>query len=87
MRTTLNVDDDVFYAAKAVAKQTRIGLGVVLSDWARRGQQQIFANSNLSITVDPTEQPQIRNGIELLPKRGVMVTSEQVHRLLGDETA
>jgi hypothetical protein len=87
MRTTLNVDDDVFYAAKAVAKQTRISLGVVLSDWARRGQQQIFANSNLSITVDPVEQPQTRNGIELLPKRGVMVTSEQVHRMLGDEAA
>ncbi len=87
MRKTIYIDNDVFYAAKAVAKQTRIGLGVVLSDWARRGQQQIFANSNLSIGVDPLAQPQMRNGIELLPRRGVMVTSEQVHRLLGDETA
>lgn len=32
-------------------------------------------------------QPQIRNGITLLPKRGVMVTSEQVYRLLDEEGA
>ena len=47
MRTTLNVDDGVFYAAKAVAKQTRIGLGVVLSDWALQQLQHLFLNGDV----------------------------------------
>lgn len=86
MRTTVNVEDDVFYAAKAIAKAAHSSVGAVLSDWARRGQHQALAGS-----VAPSEPrgqpPQTRNGIALLPKRGVMVTSEQVYRLLDEDAA
>lgn len=84
MRTTVNVEDDVFYAAKAIAKAAHSSVGAVLSDWARRGQQQALGGSGTPS--EPCEQPpQTRNGITLLPKRGVMVTSEQVYRLLDED--
>ena len=84
MRTTVNVEDDVFFAAKAIAKAAHSSVGAVLSDWARRGQQQALAGSG--VPSESHEQlPQIRNGIALVPKRGVMVTSEQVYRLLDED--
>lgn len=86
MRTTINLEDDVFYAAKAIAKAAHSSVGAVLSDWARRGQQQALGASGLP--PEPSQQsPQTRNGIALLPKRGVMVTSEQVYRLLDEDAA
>lgn len=86
MRTTVNLEDDVFYAAKAIAKAAHSSVGAVLSDWARRGQQQALAE--VGDTAERREQPpQTRNGIALLPRRGVMVTSEQVYRLLDEDIA
>lgn len=37
MRTTINLDDDVLEAARAVARTERRPLGVVISDLVRRG--------------------------------------------------
>ncbi|MFN2568156.1 MAG: antitoxin [Candidatus Dormibacteria bacterium] len=37
MRTTVNLDDDVLRAARAIARVERRGLGGVVSDLARRG--------------------------------------------------
>jgi hypothetical protein len=37
MRTTINVDDDVLDAARAIARSERRALGAVLSDLVRRG--------------------------------------------------
>jgi hypothetical protein len=37
MRTTLNIDDDVFQLARGLADARRIPLGKALSDLARRG--------------------------------------------------
>ena len=39
MRTTLQVDDDVLQAAKALSRSQRRSLGKVISDLARRGLQ------------------------------------------------
>lgn len=86
MRTTVNVEDDVFYAAKAIAKAAHSSVGAVLSDWARRGQQQSLEASGTTSEA-AVQPPQTRNGIALLPKRGVMVTSEQVYRLLDEDAA
>jgi hypothetical protein len=36
MRTTLDVDDDVLDAARALAAERRVSIGKVLSDLARR---------------------------------------------------
>ena len=84
MRTTINIDDDVLFAAKATANAAHSSVGAVLSDWARRGQRHAHEAS-----AKPCEtrarQRQIRNGIALLPKRGVIVTSALVYRLLDDK--
>ena len=84
MRTTVNLEDDVFFAAKAIAKAAHSSVGAVLSDWARRGQQQSLEASGAPYVVE-ARPPQTRNGIALLPKRGVLVTSEQVYRLLDED--
>ena len=39
MRTTLQVDDDVLQAAKALSRSQRRSLGKVISELARRGLQ------------------------------------------------
>lgn len=87
MRTTVNLDDDVFFAAKAIAKAAHSSVGAVLSDWARRGQQQAFNGNPEGSVPNANASPETRNGIALLPKRGVMVTSEQVYRLLDEDAA
>lgn len=37
MRTTLNIDDDILEAAKSIAGERNLPVGVVLSELARRG--------------------------------------------------
>ena len=86
MRTTINLEDDVFFAAKAIAKAAHSSVGAGLSDWARRGQQQSLEASGAP-SATAAQPPKTRNGIALLPKRGVMVTSEQVYRLLDEDAA
>lgn len=72
MRTTLAIDDDVLNAAKAIAVQTRVSVGEVISDLARRSITQAA----------PERPPEFRNGIRLLPHRkGVVVTTEQINAL------
>lgn len=84
MRTTVNVEDDVFFAAKAIAKASGSTVGAVLSEWARRGHQRAGVP-----TESESGSPElvVRNGITLLPRRGVVVTSEQVYRLLDEDAA
>ncbi|MDE0044555.1 MAG: hypothetical protein OXU19_01640 [bacterium] len=39
MRTTLNIDDEILEAAKSIAGERNLSVGVVLSELARRGLQ------------------------------------------------
>lgn len=75
-----------FLAAKAIAKAAHSSVGAVLSDRARRGQQQALEASGAPAS-GVAQQSQTRNGIALLSKRGVMVTSKQVYRLLDEDLA
>lgn len=71
MRTTLDVDDDVLEAANEIAANSGITAGRVLSDLARKALQ-------------PTEIPEIRNGVPLMPRRpegSTPLTMEIVNRL------
>ena len=83
MRTTVNIDDDVLIAANATARATQSSVGAVLSDWDRYGQLQAPRGPCEA----DTQRQQTRNGIALLPKRGLTVTSEQLYRLLDDDAA
>ncbi|MGH8158427.1 MAG: hypothetical protein ACREPQ_09920 [Rhodanobacter sp.] len=57
MRTTLQLDEDVLSAARALAERQGRTLGEVVSELARKGLAPV-ANS-----------PQYRNGIRLMPVR------------------
>lgn len=57
MRTTLQLDDDVLAAARALAAQQRRTLGEVVSELARRGLAPVAPASRH------------RNGIRLMPVR------------------
>lgn len=54
MRTTVNLDEDVLQAAKAIAEARGVSLGKALSDLARRG----------ATALEPMVQ---RNGFYLFP--------------------
>jgi len=74
MRTTLDIDDDVLQAAKELAAVRKSTAGQVISELAR-----------MALTKGETSEPIIRNGFELLPGGGAMVTAELVDKLAEDE--
>jgi predicted transcriptional regulator len=75
MRTTLEIDDDVLEAAKALARQTDRTAGAVISQLARRA---------LTTSAAPSRTKKATKGIGgFVPfeTRGGIVTSEQIDRL------
>ena len=70
MRTTLNLDDDVFGQVQRYARSRSLSLGKAVSELVQRGL----------LTPRPTRQV---NGLEVfdLPKDSPIVTTEQVRRL------
>lgn len=76
MRTTLNLDEDVLWAAKEIAAQRGVPVGRVVSDLARKA---------LARQVDHMEE---RNGVPLLPSRSDArpVSLAAVNALRDDET-
>jgi len=76
MRTTLEIDDDVLSAAKELAAAQKTTAGKVISDLARKA---LIGSST-------EERPEYRNGFRLMPRTGVVITSEMVEQLLEDDT-
>ena len=74
MRTTLNLDDDVFELLKDYAESRSVALGKAASDLVRRG---------LTARV----QTRMVNGFHtvVLPENSPKVTSERIKQLLEDE--
>ena len=75
MRTTLDIADDVLFAAREIAHREKKSLGQVVSDLARKSFQ---------VPVTPGLQASdalAAYGIEPLPARGVLVTNEEIDRL------
>lgn len=74
MRTTLDIDDDVLDAAKAIGRQTHRTAGAVLSDLARR-----------ALTTSPSGKSGKRargvGGFVPFESRGGIVTNELIDRL------
>lgn len=87
MRTTLDISDDVLFAAKELARREKKTVGEVISDLARRA----FATPT---TTPPTSSPTLvplvserlaAYGIHPLPKRGGIVSNELIDRLRDSE--
>lgn len=75
MRTTLNIDDDVLAAVKKLAAERKTTVGRMISALARQSLQRPRAISGRLR----------RNGLPVLPKRGGVVTTELVEKLLEPE--
>ena len=72
MRTTIDLDDDIFQAAKELAAAGRTTIGRMVSELARRGLARAGS-----------DQP-VRNGVPLLPSRAPgepRVTMKRVNEL------
>ena len=78
MRTTLNISDDVLFAAKERARRERRSVGEVLSDLAREGL------INTSQAGDVAETGSFF-GFEPIPRRGPAVSNELIDRLREEE--
>lgn len=74
MRTTLNLDDDVFQVVKSYAEHRALGMGKALSELVRRG-----------LSAPP--KTRVVNGLVVfdVPEDSEPVTSEQVRRLEAEE--
>lgn len=77
MRTTLDIDDDVLKVAKDIASAQKKTCGEVISELARA------ALMRPAETLDASKL-EIRDGIPVLPSRGVVVTKELVDRLIEE---
>jgi hypothetical protein len=83
MRTTLDIDDDVLFAAKELAAKERKTAGKILSEFFRRAHQ---AGTLPESPQEPTQQPYfIKNGIPVMPSRGEIVSLEHVQRIMDQE--
>jgi hypothetical protein len=76
MRTTLDIDPDLLQLAKELASRERTNAGAVISKLARAGFHAATAGE---------AGRSMRNGMEILPSRGEVVTLDHVNRLLDDE--
>ncbi len=68
MRTTLNIEDDVYEAAKALAESERSGLGKVLSRLARRGltptrKSSAGARGGFPVVALPRDSPPVSSAV------------------------
>ncbi len=82
MRTTLDIADDVLFAAKELARREKKPLGQVISELARRA----FAQPSSAIAQPGVaEEPLAAYGIHPLPPRGVVISNELIDRLRDEE--
>jgi len=84
MRTTLDIADDVLFAAKEIAQREKKSLGQVVSELVRKA----FQTPDSALTGHGPLQASEKlaaYGIEPLPARGVLVTNEQIDRLRDAE--
>jgi hypothetical protein len=77
MRTTLALDDDVFFIAKQKAERENLSIGKSVSELMRAG---IRAKQ-----LAPQHRPSASSKYAILPAREEMITSEHVYKLLEQE--
>jgi hypothetical protein len=86
MRTTLDIADDVLFAAKEVARRDKKPLGQVISELARRAfAQSSVAPAGSTATATTASERLASYGIEPLPPRGGIVSNELIDRLRDEE--
>ncbi len=84
MRTTLDIADDVLFAAKEIAQREKKSLGQVVSELARKAFQAPTQGGGPATLLQASERL-ASYGIEPLPSRGGLVTNEQIDRMRDAE--
>lgn len=79
MRTTLNISDDVLFAAKEQAQRQRRSVGEILSELARQG---LLSNSRAGEVAESGSF----YGFEPLPRRGPAVSNQLIDHILEEES-
>lgn len=88
MRTTLDIADDVLFAAKEVARRDKKTLGQIASELMRRGLSNGAAPQGEAAAAPPDNTIDARFralGFRTLPARGGVVTNELIDRLREQE--
>ena len=90
MRTTLDIADDVLFAAKEIAQREKKSLGQTISELARRAFTQPADASAMDTAHAPSGALRASDrlatyGISPLPARGGIVSNELIDRLRDAE--
>ena len=80
MRTTLNIDDDLLFAVKELARIQSTSAGEVVSALLR----QSLARAGSDGAGDPEQDTRAEFGFRPFPSRGGVVTNELIDRLRED---
>ena len=78
MRTTLNLAEDAYIAARNIAQRERISLGEAVSELGRRG-------AGAASVARERGAPALRGRFALLPARDEVITPQQVRELMERE--
>jgi hypothetical protein len=88
MRTTLDIAEDVFFAAKDCARRDHKSMGQIISEWARMGLMPAgqTVQSAGDAHVPPSSNADIdrrflEKGFKPLSSRGGVVTNEMIDAL------
>jgi len=76
MRTTLDIEEDVLFAAKDLARREKKTAGQVISELARKGLTGAVAL--------PAGEPKAIYGFRPFPKEGRIVSNELINKLRED---
>ncbi len=76
MRTTLDIEEDVLFAAKDLARREKKTAGQVISDLARKGLAGAEALT--------AHEPKAIYGLRPFPKEGRIVSNELINKLRED---
>ena len=76
MRTTLDIEEDVLFAAKDLAKREKKTAGQIISELARKGLS--------GATGQTVREPKAVYGFRPFPKEGRIVSNELINKLRED---
>jgi hypothetical protein len=85
MRTTLDIADDVLFAAKEIAQREKKSMGQVISDLARKAFAVGAYQPQTVQAVPQVSERLAQYGIQPLPSRGVVISNELIERLRDAE--
>ena len=80
MRTTLNIDDDLLFAVKELARGQSTSAGKVVSALLRQSLSHTCSDGE----TDPRQEPPAEFGFRPFPSRGGVVTNELIDRIRED---